>query len=149
MSRLCRVKGITTLLKRNAWMTSREEGGRHDLGRTWNEMKFWAALNDFQPELRLKLLLFPQLHGNKCSGKWKVDNICKTHLLLPLCEVLTLVSYLRVQSLLVLCAGLMPLGTKVRCQAAQQRNAEFNEKLVNNIIIRLQCTQVFLLKIWD
>lgn len=33
-------------------------GGRHDLGRTWNEMQLLAALNDYQPVVRQELLLF-------------------------------------------------------------------------------------------
>lgn len=56
-----------------------------------------------------------------------MDKICSMHLLL-LCEVLTMVSYLRMESLLVLCAEVTPLGAEVQCHATQQRDAGFIEK---------------------
>lgn len=68
----------------------------------------------------------------KWSGKWKVDKICSMHLLL-LYEVLTMVSYLRMDSLLVLCAEVTWLGAKVQCHATQQRGAGCVEKTANNI----------------
>ncbi len=54
------------------------------------------------------------------------------HLLL-LCEMLTMVSYLRMESLLVLCAEVTPLGAKVQCHATHRRDAEFIQKTVSNI----------------
>lgn len=63
----------------------------------------------------------------KCSGKWIADEICSMHLLL-LCEVLTMVSYLRMESLLVLYAEVTPLGAKVQSHATQRRGAGFIER---------------------
>lgn len=71
------------------------------------------------------------MFNSQQSGKWKVDKICSMHLLLP-CEVLTMVSYLRMESLLVLCAEVTPLGAKVQCHATQPREAGFIEKTVSN-----------------
>ena len=114
-------------------------GERHNLGRTWNKMQLLAVLNNYQPVVRHELLLFsvpvkkqsqdngPSVFESKCSGKWIVDEICSMHLLL-LCEVLTMVSYLRMESLLVLCAEVTPLGAKVQCHATQRRGAGFIER---------------------
>lgn len=53
--------------------------------------------------------------------------------MLLLCEELSMVSYLKTESLLVLCTEVTPLGAKVQCHATQRTDAGFIERTVSSI----------------
>lgn len=92
----------------------------HDYQRVSAEAP-WKASCPFQQENNKKFVIFDSECG--VMEMWKVDEkwakICSMHLLL-LCEVRTMISYLWMESLLVLCA-VTPLGAKVQRHATRHK----------------------------